>query len=70
VLIKDIDHLMLNMFRYFGDEPLGATLVTKMLVLLFSVSKALKMDIFRAISYQEAILFSLEVQCRRVRALY
>lgn len=60
-LIKEVDHLMLNLFRYFGEDILGASLVNKMLVKLFDVSKTLKMDIFREINYQNAILFSLEV---------
>ncbi len=61
-LIKEVDHLMLNLFRYFGEDMLGAALVNKMLVQLFDVSKVLKMDIFRDINYQNAILFSLEVR--------
>jgi hypothetical protein len=63
-LIKEVDHLMLNLFRYFGEDILGASLVNKMLVQLFDVSKTLKMDIFREINYQNAILFSLEHSMR------
>ncbi len=64
-LIKEVDHLMLNLFRYFGEDIFGATLVNRMLVQLFDVSKVLKMDIFRDINYQNAILFSLEVKDNR-----
>lgn len=62
MLIKDTDHLMLNLFRYFGDDKLGAILVNKILVTLFETSKALKMEIFKTLNYQEVILFSLEVR--------
>ncbi len=61
MLTKDTDHMMLNLFRYYGDDKLGANLLNKILVTLFETSKALKMEIFKSINYQEVIIFSLEV---------
>jgi hypothetical protein len=62
LLIKDTDHMMLNLFRYYGDDKLGAILLNKILVTLFDTSKTLKMEIFKTLNYQEVILFSLEVR--------
>jgi hypothetical protein len=67
LLIKDTDHMMLNLFRYYGDDKLGAILLNKILVTLFDTSKTLKMEIFKTLNYQEVILFSLEYS---IRSLY
>lgn len=71
ILIKDTDHMMLNLFRYYGEDKLGANLLNKILVALFDISKALKMEIFKSLNYQEVIVFSLEVRkvWRRVSAV-
>jgi hypothetical protein len=50
------------MFRYFGNDKLGAILVTKTLVTLFEVSKLFKLEIFKTTNYQDVIVFSLEVR--------